>query len=268
MTNFDANLLQKNNQRLIDIIIEISNEDSKLPNKRKLVESLIELYSNRWRHSYSIITQYFLTSYGQKTQLKKLDDILSDLVNKIAILLDYLIDEKEQLNIDDTAFNNCRRNMEKLLDHLNLELIRKRYIEGLYKNVFHQAEKANKNVQTIEKCINEFDIKVKSNTEESKRLKSESITILGIFSSIIAVLVAGIGLSSAIFANMQEVSSWLLSALSVLIVPFISNILFQLFNFLREIADKPLKKSPTLACFNLGLSLLACFCLYMHYFYF
>ncbi len=268
MQDIGAQNTQTRNKALIDLIINISNEDVTLPNKYNDIKSFIDLYSTRWRHSYSVITSYFLNQYQQPNQLNKLDLILSDLVSKISVLLDLLSDEKDSFSLQEKDYLFCRRSIEKLIDHLNLELIRKRYIEDIYKNVFNQASKSISAVKNIENKIKQFDDKVEKNTEELKKNKSESITILGIFSSIIGVLVAGVGLSSAIFANMESVTSWLLCAVTILIVLFISNTLFQLFNFLREIADRKTKSSLFLNLFNIALSLIAGYCLYMNFYYF
>lgn len=264
----DINLISflQKNQKLIELIVKLKDDrDSPLKNTSDYVEEFMQLYEIGWRHSYSILTQYFLENTESQNQF---EENLTDLIDKLSQIINYIYKNKKVLSNQYKSYCNCRRNVEKLIDHLSLELSRKKYIEKLYANVFNQAKKSIQSVKNIEKEIKAFDSKVEEAKEESKNLKRESITILGIFSSIIGVLVAGVGLSSAIFANMDDVTSWLLCGLSCLIVMFISNTLFQLFNFIREIADRPAKSSTLLWCFNLVMSGIVVCCLYMNFYFF
>lgn len=261
----DINLISflQKNQKLIELIVKLKDDmDSPLKNTGDYVEEFMQLYEIGWRHSYSILTQYFLENTESQD---KFEENLTDLIDKLSQIINYIYKNEKVLSNKYKSYCNCRRNVEKLIDHLSLELSRKKYIEKLYANVFNQAKKSIQSVKNIEKEIKAFDSKVEVAKEESKNLKRESITILGIFSSIIGVLVAGVGLSSAIFSNMDSVTNWLLCALTTLIVLFISNTLFRLFNFLREIADRQEKSSLILNLFNIALSLIAAYCLYKNF---
>lgn len=253
MQDFDNETLQKRHLALLNFIHKLCDENNLKQHLDEYVGDIKNIYSDGWRHSYSVVTQYFLLNYSPN----KFDEVLSDLVSKLLSLLKYLIDNKNKIfNYDngcsdeqkenEIEYRNCRRNIEKLVDHLNLELIRKRYIDNLYKKVEMYSLKVNKDVNrlnyaaigTIKRIKSEVDDVSEKLNKENKEQKKESITILGIFSSIVTVLAASIGLSSAIFANMNSVGTWKLYALTCLIVLFITNILFLLFDFLRDITGE------------------------------
>ena len=190
---------------------------------------------------------------GSNTRFKDLRDLIYFILNELKVFSAY----KDKNSVD---LKEYKTKLDSIVSSLNFQI---RGIIGTA-NSFTTS-----NLKVVEKRyleeIKAFDSKVEVAKEESKNLKRESITILGIFSSIMGVLVAGVGLSSAIFSNMDSVTNWLLCALTTLIVLFISNTLFRLFNFLREIADRQEKSSLILNLFNIALSLIAAYCLYKNF---
>lgn len=264
MPDFDSRTLQERNSSLLDFIHNLSEEKNLTNSRNTYINKLISIYSDGWRHSYSVITLDFFTNY----ELNEFDSVLNDLVEKLYDLLSYLIDNQAEffanLQDEERKYKNTRRNIEKLIDHLNLELIRKRYIEDLYSRVDRQSKIAQKSARELQDFVKEVEHTAQNVVQDSRK---DSITILGIFASIVTVFAASIGISSAIFSSMNEISSWILCALTCLVVLFVSNTLFYLFNFLREMADKRRSDNLFLWFFDGCLTGIIIFCLYMHFYY-
>ena len=68
----DINLISflQKNQKLIELIVKLKDDrDSPLKNTSDYVEEFMQLYEIGWRHSYSILTQYFLENTESQNQL-------------------------------------------------------------------------------------------------------------------------------------------------------------------------------------------------------
>lgn len=222
----------------------------------EFVNKVFSIYSDGWRHSYSELTSYlFLKKFSEKNDII---DNLNDLYQKITSLYDFFCTNfedklKDDVRTDDSkCYKATRRSIEKLSDHINLEMIR-----------FGFNKRLEDSLSTYDSKSSELEIKYNEIKSNLKNQRTESITILGVFSSIVSVLVAGVGLSSAIFANMNNVNNYLLCALTVLVVMFVSNALFYLFNFLREIAERPAISNDKMNVYNVVLVLIAALCLYV-----
>lgn len=260
-------------------LLTIKNEESL--NDR--IQEALSLYKEGWRHNYSDVTAFILNNISVKDLrqfigqgIEQLDIILESLIENIEIREQ----EKTETRLNDYIL--CFRGLIRLKDHISLELLRLDYSKSLENKLIELNNRANDKINELDKYVhetsknsNEMKGQIQAANRQFSKLskdlkiqRTESITILGIFSSIIGVLVAGVGLSSAIFANMNGVTSWLLCGLSCLIVMFVSNTLFQLFNFLREIADKPTKSSKLLWWFNIAMCGIAGYCLYMNFYFF
>ena len=205
--------------------------------------------------------------------IEQLDSILELITESIQVREKQV----EQPQLQD--YKLCFQGLIRLKDHIALELLRLDYSKSLENRLIELNQLAHIKLNELDKFVHETSEKsneMKGQIQTANRQfskvsndlkiqRTEAITILGIYSSIIGVLVAGVGLSSAIFSNMDSVTNWLLCALTTLIVLFISNTLFRLFNFLREIADRQEKSSLILNLFNIALSLIAAYCLYKNF---
>lgn len=112
-----------------------------------------------------------------------------------------------------------------------------KYTEGQ----LHKIEQISKNAQ-----------------RELRNQKVQSITILGIFASIVITFVAGISVTNALLTNIQELSKWSMSFWSVLILGGVVNVLYSLYNMLYRLSgnrDKIIRWWSN--WFNIGLFVLA-----------
>lgn len=213
-----------------------------------LTQSAKSIYKEGWRHSYSVVTAFIFSNDPNNS----LND-LTNLLGNIDIIITNVkgLSESEKLNSKNLTQEeeNCLSGLTRLKDHVSLELIRLGYINKIKEN-FDKF-----NIDTNEVTAQYKEIKKVLATQ-----KNEAITILGIFASIVTVLAASIGVSSAIFSNMNDIGTWRLYSLTCLIVLFITNILVLLFDFLREIAEKPKTKHDHIWALNIVLVIVSVCC--------
>lgn len=209
------------------------------------------LYDDGWRHSYSVVTQYYL----EQVETAKLNLFLEQAVTNLSSLLAKIIDDSA--NIEDLETKRCRRSIEKLKDHINLEVVRLAYTGKIKEDALSTSRKALDNslkaTENIDKVNKAF-----------QNMRKESVTVLGIFASIVVAFVGGSTLTASIFSNMHKVDTPLLCFLTVLIIGFISNLVFQLFNFLRRINDLD-GPNTSLKWYNIALSVVSVACLVWQY---
>lgn len=152
--------------------------------------------------------------------------------------------------------------LEKLQDHINLESNRLEYYEVKISSL---QESICKEQQTLNKLK-------QRNKEIHKTLKnqqSQYITILGVFASIVLAFVSGLTFSTSVFTNIHHGSIYRLIFVMVFIACFITNILYCLFRFIKNLnIEKPesIFKDKAIISFN-AIMLVVLICdgsIYLH----
>lgn len=211
--------ISANDEKLIEILQEISNDYLQEGESEKYKKLLKEIYSSEnFRHKYSQITSYLLTI--KKENKNETFGFISHNISKIY----------NEINEDDTL----KRQVLKLSDHINLEILRIKDI-NVFKKAFQQAEKHLKQtknkIQNMERGLKE----ISKLNDEVKSSRREYIAILGVFASIILAFVAGLSFSNAVLSNIDKASIYRLSFIICLIGLFITNILHYLYKFIKDI---------------------------------
>lgn len=211
--------ISANDEKLIEILQEISNDYLQEGESEKYKKLLKEIYSSEnFRHKYSQITSYLLTI--KKENKNETFGFISHNISKIY----------NEINEDDTL----KRQILKLSDHINLEILRIKDI-NVFKKEFQQAEKHLKQtknkIQNMERSLKE----ISKLNDEVKSSRREYIAILGVFASIILAFVAGLSFSNAVLSNIDKASIYRLSFIICLIGLFITNILHYLYKFIKDI---------------------------------
>lgn len=208
-------------------------------------EKLFNLYKDNWRHSYSGITRALLQDYPASKTEALLDDLNQAVENlELIKIVSYKKAEEKELTIQDSGvkpYYACRRNIEKLLDHLNLEIVRIDYSKSLYRKLSaynNWSKKMSAQLSEQATKVNELIEKVDSFNSEMKDQRNESITILGIFSSIVITFAGAFSLSASIFGNMDKISDARLFLITLFNVLFVVNILDYLFHFIKSIKQE------------------------------
>lgn len=250
--------MMDHNVELLELIsnLSINSEDD----LKRYCDKFYEIYRNKWRHSYSQLTRYFVELSSKNINVVELltytVEMLTSIFEKISEITDNLTEDNSEYK----GYCFCRRNLEKLIDHLNLEIVRLNYATDLNKRVatlIARANKANKFIDSNAQVTQKL-------TADIKNQQTQSITILGIFASIVLSFTSGIGISSSIFSNMDKIDNPLLIFLTILIILFISNLLYYLFNFISKLNKSEIKQNSIL-WLNIPLFLVAFCCLYIQY---
>ena len=195
-----------------------------------LKEELLGIYNDpKFRHSYSDVTMYLFNITG--VDYSQLDTM----VNRIKVILK---------GIDD---GNIRGRIFKLYDHLNLELVRLKYLLPKIQDTNAKIQEADNKVNDLTKQTND----IKKNAED---MQKNYITILGIFASIVLAFVSSLAFSTSVLQNIDKASIYRLVAVVSLIAIFIVNILNFLFSFIMRIhysKDDKYSKFNPVNCFNI-----------------
>ena len=239
---------------LLSFIKEVSETENFTSNKvNKNIAVVRSIYGEGWRHSYSVITQYFLECVPPE----HLQDYLTQASANLSSILIKIEDNCPSEGENDPVYNRCHRNLEKLIDHISLESIRLSYTHKIKEDSLNSYIK-------LQNDTNKANETIKNISQKLANIRVEIVTLLGIFASIVVAYVSGSSLSASIFSNMHKVDTPLLCFLTVLIIGFISNLVFQLFNFLRRINGLDGPNTP-LKWYNIVLAVVSIACLIWQY---
>lgn len=195
-----------------------------------LKEELLEIYNNpEFRHRYSDVTMYLFNITG--ADYSQLDTM----VNRIKVIL------------EEMPNSEAKKSVFKLCDHLNLELVRLKYLLPKIQDTNAKIQEADNKVNDLTKQTND----IKKNAED---MQKNYITILGIFASIVLAFVSSLAFSTSVLQNIDKASIYRLVAVVSLIAIFIVNILNFLFSFIMRIhysKDDKYSKFNPVNCFNI-----------------
>lgn len=175
------------------------------------VKRLQKVYDPHFRHLYSeifgIISSIDASGHGT----------IQDLSTNLKSLYEECQDDK---NLPD----EFKAKVQKLYDHVNLDIARIEYTRKISDNI------ATKNTTIIDEIQN-----LKNRSQE---MQKDYVTILGIFSSIILTFVAGMVFSSSILSNMDKVTIYRLIFIMALIALMIFNLFHFQFEYIQKISGK------------------------------
>ena len=240
-------------EKLKEYLIEISKKTSMSKDYlNNLLVKFDKLYDKDFRHFYSDISSLILNSdigmqikSTDSTQSLKKDDILSldQLGENIRILYEYA----ETINF------SCIKEIEKLNDHITMDILRINYWKQMSEKYFNQINNTSSN---IKRELTSLTLKTNSDMKETieanykedldKKLKEtqkDYIAILGIFATIVLTFVTGFVFANISFQNLNNTSIYRLIT-GILLVGFILiNMLCLLINFLENMNILPKLKN-------------------------
>ncbi len=211
-----------------------------------LKEELLKIYNNpEFRHRYSDVTMYLFNITG--ADYSQLDTM----VNRIKAIL------------EEMPNSEAKKSVFKLCDHLNLELVRLRYLLPKIQGTNAKIQEADNKVNDLTRQTND----IKKNAED---MQKNYITILGIFASIVLAFVSSLAFSTSVLQNIDKASIYRLVAVVSLIAIFIVNTLNFLFSFIMRIhygRDDESSKFKPLNLFNIIMPLIILLTALAWYFY-
>lgn len=234
-------MFEQEQKLFLEFIKLINDPDFTQEKAEHALELALKVYSGGWRHSYGVVTKYFLAN--SKGNSSSLSDTLQICYENLKQVHDILAAQQDE--------PKTRRSLEKLLDHIDLEIVRFDYFGKGLQTLQDQTEYTKSQISKIEQASDNAQ-------QEIKNQKIQSVTILGIFASIVITFVAGISVTNALLTNIQELSKWSMSFWSVLILGGVVNVLYSLYNMLYRLSgnkDKIIKWWSN--WFNIGLFVFA-----------
>ena len=249
MKNDSEKARQDNFKRfLYDIAVDQNylEDDSRRLEIYKRLESIYEILPDgrEFRHYYSDIFSV-LTDIFKNPEKGNIDIIGQN--------LQIIKDGYEKVEKD------VSEKINKLFDHVNLEMSRILFSESRYRDVSSETavQEMNSRVSGIEEKINQADEKInqaetkinqaKGKIEETTKAmdkqQREYISILGIFASIVLSFTAGISFSSSVFGSINDASIYRLLLVACILGIIIISILYGLFYYIDRLAIRETKKT-------------------------
>ena len=169
----------------------------------KFIQETKSLYSDEWRHPYSVIFH-----------------ILLDIYKKDANAFENITYQLQEL-VDSNKFNKeQQKHIFKLWDHVSLEIFRIR--------CWGDAYKAQEKIESLVENINKAQEELTALRSQQKNMESHYITILGIFAAIVIGATSAVSISSSSFECVTDSSALKLALGGCLHVYLCSNIVFAL----------------------------------------
>lgn len=244
------NFEEDKSQDLKSLLIELS--DPQLFKDETVVEKYFnnfqKLYvipgNSKWRHNYSIIFSTIAFINSNLTQ-KSIDSLAENI---------QLLNKKYQEYFKNNQIkeaDNISKELEKLKDHVNLDVARLNYTFALLTNINSQIKGLNnfaedlkiqskENEKEIDDKINNFSKDLKDSNKEIER---ENITILGIFASIVLAFTGGLFFSNSVLENINSISIYRLLMIISIIGFVIYNLIWILLEFVRSINGKKISRN-------------------------
>lgn len=213
--------------KLIEFIKSISNgfiPESDIKNK---IQEIFDIYSdNSFRHSYSDVSKFLIDLVNEKN-----DDIeaLSIITDNLEKLLEHAKKNKNG-NIEKI------KKIFKLKDHIDLEIIRHKYISKKYgKEINEIKDKAEKLEENLKDKAEKLENDIGQSKKDLENSKINYVTILGIFSAIMISFTSGLVFSKEVIENTtnNNIYATIMSISTIAI--FIGTIIFALFLFIQKI---------------------------------
>ncbi len=163
------------------------------------------------------------------------------------------------------AEHNVCKNINKLFDHVSLEIARIRYSEfgdrevsnqqaiiemksklneseDKLKDTDYKLKETEEKIKDMLSKVDGAESRIKNAEEEIEKQQRDYIAILGIFASIVISFVAGISFSTSTLANIQNVGAYKLIIIICLLGLFIISALFSLFYYIDRLTIGGVKK--------------------------
>lgn len=232
---------EERRNELRKLLVRLSGSKDCFRNNKQLencIESLEEIYwiskDEKFRHFYSDI---FAT-----VSLIDADASLGD-INTLVDNIEFIQNEYIDKNYDDAGEKiDIRKEIEKLYDHVNLDVARLNYL----------AQTFSKTESSLAE-LKEDGRKAKEGIRRAENAEKNYITILGIFASIVLAFTAGLAFSTSVLENIHLASPCRLAfVVEILAFTFI-NVIYILTWFIQKINSNGEVKYP---CFMKVINLI------------
>lgn len=195
--------------------------------KREIALKLLELYKNGFRHSYSGFFPIILT-ISQNDNTYDLDCLSENLESLRAYVeKDYVTGSKE--------FGILYRRLEKLCDHLNLEIGRLNY----YAQNEHKIEDMETKTTTLNEDLRTARVDLEAASKRAASIQTELIAVLSIFAAIVVAFSGGFTFLGSVMTSINEASHYEVVVLVAIICGMVMfNTIFLMMYLVGKITDR------------------------------
>nr|WP_312578209.1 hypothetical protein [Sedimentibacter sp.] len=231
----NLNSVEDKDEALILLMQQITKDETVFDNDiNDIVNIFDDIYKNQYHHKYSLIT-------GVVLELGELKD------GSAEFLIGFLNDIYKEI---EHSNERLKLSIGKLIDHINLELVRQRHLNEHYGDhidlisdkINNVDNKVNSMVSDASERIVELDVNMKKSENKLKGYESQSITILGIFSGIVMVFFGGLNFAANAFQNINNISIYRLTFVICLIGFIMFNCVFILIHFVSKLTNSEIKE--------------------------
>lgn len=129
---------------------------------------------------------------------------------------------------------NIEKQINKLYDHINLEIARMNYFKETEMRTENEMQKVSDTLKQVEDNVKQMEDTV----EKADDMQKQYITILGIFASIVLAFTGGIAFSTSVLENIASASIYRTVLISLILAFILLNVIYILTRFVREIINK------------------------------
>lgn len=227
-------------EKLKKILLELSNSQDVLSLPKACEEynlRLEEIYADpKFRHFYSDIFS-LLTQIDNEGQAGSIEI----LAQNIGVLRkEYKEYHANQNQTQQGNTNDISRGLDKLYDHVNLDIARINYVKAITVNMISQdrIDETDTRIDQLGSSIDKVEDEMRAAQDDLKNSQRDSVAILGIFAAIVLAFTGGLVFSTSVLENMAGVSIYRLLLVALLIAFTIINIIAILLNFIGKITLK------------------------------
>lgn len=141
---------------------------------------------------------------------------------------------------------NINKQINKLYDHINLEIARLNYFKTTESRTNNELRKVSSTLHQVENNLSQ----VEHNIEKADDMQKQYVTILGIFASIVLAFTGGIAFSTSVLENISNSSIYRILLIALILAGVLINIIFILTHFIMEITNKKSKNSKYIIILN------------------
>ncbi len=237
---------------LIELLRSIVDSYPKGIDNNTCIQKLYKIYIlQNLRHSYAELSRFF-------------DELLGDQRDFLIYKLDSILKDIDDCNYDTEvpkeSIENLEKHIGKLADHLQLESIRIsrfeiiRHLESKMSQNRIETQKIADKTKMIsdesKKIIEKNKTEMKKLNNEIKNINTQIVSVIGIFTGIVITIFGSMSLFSSVFSNLDTVSGFKLTLISLIIGFLTFNIIVFMFAAISHLVGKPLmvvSKSNTIS---------------------
>ena len=221
----EKNALEDKKSQLSKIIFDLSKTQDALKSRGRIVKyfNLLEniYYSENpndtFRHYYSDI-------FGWISQI---DNDLSENAGDLEILsqnIGIIKEEYEKCAL--SRKRNVRKSIDKLYDHINLDIARINYIKTMQSSSEVEMEYISQQLNLLNEQMKEEADKADDVSKKVNNAYSEFVSILGIFSAIVLVFFGGTSIFANVIAAVNKASLYKSMSICIITGVMVADIIF------------------------------------------